>query len=69
METAISRSPRRSLARLIPRPKQVSIDLSANKTIHVGEKTSVELRVDAFNLFNHSNFVTLNNTYATDLRA
>ena len=43
--------------------KQVSIDLSAGKTVHLREKLSLELRVDAFNLFNHSNFVTLNNVY------
>lgn len=44
-------------------PKQVSIDLSAGKLVPVTEKVSIDLRVGAFNLFNHSNFVTVNNVY------
>jgi hypothetical protein len=44
-------------------PKQISIDLSAGKTVALGEKLSVDLRADAFNLFNHGNFVSLNNVY------
>ncbi|MEK6397722.1 MAG: TonB-dependent receptor, partial [Terriglobus sp.] len=44
-------------------PKQISIDLSAGKTVAISEKVSAQLRIDAFNLFNHSNFVTLNNVY------
>ncbi len=44
-------------------PKQVSVDLSAGKLVPIGDKLSVDLRIDGFNVLNHSNFVTLNNVY------
>lgn len=44
-------------------PKEISVDLSAGKRVALSRKVSVDLRLDAFNLLNHSNFVKVNNVY------
>jgi hypothetical protein len=44
-------------------PMQSSIDISFAKRIAVTEKMRVEFRADAFNIFNHNNYIKLNNTY------
>jgi hypothetical protein len=37
-------------------PKFVDIDLSLAKTTKISERTSIEFRAEAFNVFNHPNF-------------
>jgi hypothetical protein len=44
-------------------PKQFSVDLTADKNVHLSRQVAVDLRIEAFNLLNHSNFVVLNNVY------
>jgi hypothetical protein len=44
-------------------PMQSSIDLSFARRIALTEKMRVELRADVFNVFNHNNYIKLNNTY------
>ena len=40
-------------------PPLYRFDLTAMKNIRFGESTSLQLRAEAFNLFNHTNFNTL----------
>lgn len=44
-------------------PRQTTLDLSFTKSILFSERTRVELRADAFNLFNGSNFHRMNGTW------
>jgi outer membrane receptor protein involved in Fe transport len=44
-------------------PMQASFDVSYAKRFALRENVQLELRAEAFNLFNHSNFIKLNNIY------
>ncbi|MFN7949377.1 MAG: TonB-dependent receptor [Blastocatellia bacterium] len=44
-------------------PMQAAVDLSLSKRLVVREKLRLEMRAEAFNLLNHSNFIRLNSTY------
>jgi len=44
-------------------PAQRSFDASLAKRFALNEKAHLELRAEAFNLFNHSNFIKVNNIY------
>jgi hypothetical protein len=44
-------------------PAQASFDVSLSKRFALAENVRVEFRAEAFNLFNHSNFIRLNNIY------
>lgn len=44
-------------------PTQASFDASFAKRFALNESVRLELRAEAFNLFNHSNFIKLNNIY------
>jgi outer membrane receptor protein involved in Fe transport len=46
-------------------PMQATFDASLAKRIALREGLQLELRAEAFNLFNRSNFIKLNNTYGT----
>lgn len=46
-------------------PMQMSFDASLAKRIALRENLQLELRADAFNIFNRSNFIKLNNIYGT----
>jgi outer membrane receptor protein involved in Fe transport len=43
-------------------PGYVNFDMSLQKQFSVRERLSFQFRVDAFNIFNHANFTTLNTT-------
>ncbi len=43
-------------------PGLANYDLSIQKTFRIGERTSLELRGDAFNVFNHTQFSGVNST-------
>ncbi len=45
------------------------VDSSLSKSFSFGERYKVELRAEAFNLFNHSNYYTRNGTYGNTLTA
>lgn len=44
-------------------PAQASFDASYAKRLSLRENVQLELRAEAFNIFNHSNFIKLNNIY------
>ncbi|HWQ33842.1 MAG TPA: TonB-dependent receptor [Blastocatellia bacterium] len=44
-------------------PMQASVDLSLSKRLVVLEKMRLEMRAEAFNLLNHSNFIRVNSTW------
>lgn len=44
-------------------PRQFSLDLSAGKLVRLSDRVSTDLRLDAFNLTNYSNFLAVNNVY------
>jgi hypothetical protein len=44
---------------------QASFDASLSKRFALRENVRLELRAEAFNLFNHSNFIRLNNIYGS----
>lgn len=46
-------------------PMQASFDASLSKRVALSEGVQLELRAEAFNLFNRSNFIKLNNIYGT----
>ncbi|MFN2456298.1 MAG: carboxypeptidase regulatory-like domain-containing protein [Pyrinomonadaceae bacterium] len=46
-------------------PMQASFDTSLAKRFALTEKTRLELRAEAFNLFNHSNLIRVNNIYGS----
>ena len=46
-------------------PGYETFDLSAFKNIRVWGETSMQLRAEAFNAFNHTNFVTIGSTLQT----
>lgn len=46
-------------------PMQATFDASLAKRIPLRDSLQLELRADAFNLFNRSNFIKLNNIYGT----
>lgn len=46
-------------------PMQATFDASLSKRVALGEGLQLELRAEAFNLFNRSNFIKLNNIYGT----
>lgn len=46
-------------------PMQATFDASLSKRIALREGIQLELRAEAFNLFNRSNFIKLNNIYGT----
>jgi outer membrane receptor protein involved in Fe transport len=50
-------------------PAQAAFDLSLARRIALREGLKLELRGEAFNLFNHSNFVKVNNTYGNKAEA
>jgi hypothetical protein len=43
-------------------PGYIDIDMSLQKEFSVAEKLKLQFRADAFNIFNHANFIYLNNT-------
>ena len=43
-------------------PGLINFDVSAQKDISIKERAHVQLRVDAFNIFNHANFTSMNTT-------
>ena len=46
-------------------PMQATFDTSLAKKIALSEDVQIELRAEAFNIFNRSNFIKLNNIYGT----
>ncbi|HVG34440.1 MAG TPA: hypothetical protein VM911_15325, partial [Pyrinomonadaceae bacterium] len=46
-------------------PMQASFDASFSKRFALRENVQLEFRAEAFNLFNHSNFIRLNNIYGS----
>jgi hypothetical protein len=46
-------------------PMQASFDASLSKRFALRENVRLELRAEAFNFFNHSNFIKLNNIYGS----
>jgi hypothetical protein len=44
-------------------PMQATVDTSLGREFPIGEKLRAELRGEIFNLFNHNNYITLNNVY------
>lgn len=44
---------------------QATFDASLSKRVALREGLQLELRAEAFNLFNRSNFIKLNNIYGT----
>jgi hypothetical protein len=44
-------------------PGHQTVDLSLARVLPLGGRRRAELRVSAFNLFNHSNYYRLNNVY------
>lgn len=44
-------------------PSQASLDVAISKQVRLFERLHAETRVEAFNLFNHNNYVTVNNVY------
>jgi hypothetical protein len=50
-------------------PMQATFDASLAKRVALRENLQLELRADAFNIFNRSNFIKLNNIYGTGARA
>ncbi len=44
-------------------PAQASFDLSLAKRVQLGENAHLEVRAEAFNLTNHTNYIKLNNIY------
>jgi hypothetical protein len=44
---------------------QATFDTSLSKRVSLGEGMQLELRAEAFNIFNRSNFIRLNNIYGT----
>jgi len=46
-------------------PMQASFDASYAKRVSLTENVRLELRAEAFNIFNRSNFIKLNNIYGT----
>ena len=44
-------------------PKEVSFATAVNKTFPITEHAGIELRAEAFNVFNHPNINSINNTY------
>ncbi|HEX8097366.1 MAG TPA: TonB-dependent receptor, partial [Pyrinomonadaceae bacterium] len=44
-------------------PGQASFDTSLSKRFRVSESVRLELRAEAFNIFNHTNYIKLNNIY------
>jgi hypothetical protein len=46
-------------------PMQATVDASLSKRIALSENLQLEIRADAFNIFNRSNFIKLNNIYGT----
>lgn len=44
-------------------PAQISFDASLSKRFDIGESTRIELRAEGFNVFNHTNYIRLNNIY------
>jgi outer membrane receptor protein involved in Fe transport len=49
-------------------PMQASFDASLAKRVALREGLQLELRAEAFNIFNRSNFIKLNNIYGTGAR-
>jgi hypothetical protein len=43
-------------------PGLINFDMSVQKTISIKERVHIQLRADAFNVFNHANFTGLNTT-------
>jgi hypothetical protein len=43
-------------------PGLINFDLSVEKNIYIKERAHIQLRADAFNVFNHANFTGLNTT-------
>ncbi|HEV7859604.1 MAG TPA: TonB-dependent receptor [Pyrinomonadaceae bacterium] len=44
-------------------PAQASLDTSVAKRFRLRENVRLELRADAFNIFNHTNYIKINNIY------
>ena len=45
-------------------PKEVSFAAAVNKTFPIGERVGVQLRAEAFNVFNHPNVNSINTTFS-----
>ena len=46
-------------------PSQVSLDVRANRAVSLAGRRQIEVLVEAFNLFNRSNFTEVNNIFGT----
>jgi hypothetical protein len=46
-------------------PKEVSFAAAVNKSFPITERAGVQLRVEAFNLFNHPNINAINATFSS----
>jgi hypothetical protein len=44
-------------------PKEVSFDVSATKAFPIYDRLSADLRVEAFNVFNHANITSVSTQY------